>query len=439
MLDNLREARSTAAAAAEAILSGSEVSAEALDAAEARAVEIKDLDSKIATAEALEARTKQIAESRAAEGVSTFGPAVVTREERTYEDGNGQSFVLDMIRAHTRNDQNAWDRLHRHMAEVRVETRDVSRTDTTSAGEFVPPLWLLDAYAPKARAGIVGAGLVTNLALPANTDQINIPKVSTGTLSAFQTGGDNSTIGNRDLVSSTVSAPVQTIGGYVDVAIQLLDQSPLSGGIDRLMFADLQADVNLQLESAVVGNGDGTGGTLQGLYNAAGNSITWTEATPSGAGGQAAVAKALSQIAKNRYADAEAIIMHASTWYYAASLVDGQNRPLIVPTANGVMNGTGVVANAGAAQGLVGTLLGIPVYVSSAIPTVNTTQLPILVGKFSDSFLFTSALKTSVHNDAKSSALGVRFRAYQYAALAHRYPASISKITGTGVAAQTGF
>jgi HK97 family phage major capsid protein len=438
MLDNLREARNSAAVAASEILGAAEVTTEALEAAEARHAEIVDLDSKIATAEALEARTAAITEARVESGVKTFGSAVVTREAMTYDKGSDNSFVRDMIFAHTRNDRGSWDRLHRHMEEVAVETRDVSRTDTTSAGEFVPPLWLVDSFAPLARAGVVGAGLVTEMALPGGTDSINIPKISTGTQAGFQ-ASDNGSTANRDLVSSTVSAPVRTISGYDDVAIQLVDQSPLGIGIDRLIFGDLTADVNLQLNTAVVGNGDGTSGTIQGLYNAAGNSITWTETTPSGAGGQAAIAKALAQIAKNRYADAEAIVMHASTWYYAASLVDSQNRPLIVPTANGVMNGTGVVTNAGAAQGLVGTLLGIPVYVDSTMPTVNTNQFPILVGKFSDSFLFTSGLRTRVLNDAKSSTLGVRFQVYQYAALAHRYPASISKITGTGVAVQTGF
>ena len=135
LIDNLREARSAAAVDAEALLAG-EASADSLDAAEARAAEIKDLDSKIEAAEALEARTAAIKEARAASGVAAFGSAVIGREEMTYDKGNQNSFVRDMIAAQTRNDQSAWERLSRHQAEAAVELRDISRTDA-AGGDFV--------------------------------------------------------------------------------------------------------------------------------------------------------------------------------------------------------------------------------------------------------------------------------------------------------------
>jgi hypothetical protein len=50
------------------------------------------------------------------------------------------------------------------------------------------------------------------MALPAGTDSINIPQVTTGTLAAFQSS-DNSATTTRDMVSSTVTAPVRTISG----------------------------------------------------------------------------------------------------------------------------------------------------------------------------------------------------------------------------------
>lgn len=135
LLDNLKEARSAAAADAEALLAG-EATAEVLDAVEARQAEIADLDSKIESAEALEARTASIKEARAAEGVKTFGSAVVTREAMTYDKGSDNSFVRDMISAQLRNDSSAWERLARHQQEVAVELRDISRTDG-SGGDFV--------------------------------------------------------------------------------------------------------------------------------------------------------------------------------------------------------------------------------------------------------------------------------------------------------------
>jgi len=173
MLDNLREARATAAAAAESLLSGEEVSVEALDAAEARSVEIADLDGKISKAEALEARTAELAASRAAAGVKTFGSTVVTREERTYEKDGNNSFVRDMIGATLRNDQNSWARLQRHQQEAIVESRDISRTDG-AGGDFVPPIWLMNEYAEFARAARVTADLVTKMALPAGKHHCRI-------------------------------------------------------------------------------------------------------------------------------------------------------------------------------------------------------------------------------------------------------------------------
>lgn len=445
MLDNLREARNAAAAAADELLSGEEVSAEALDAAEARSAEIADLDAKIAKAEELEARTAAISESRKASGVTTFGSAVVTREERTYEKDGQNSFVRDMIGAQLRNDRNSWERLARHQQEASVEMRDISRTDG-SGGDFVPPIWLMNEYAEFARAARVTADLVTKMALPAGTDSINIPKITTGTATAFQ-ASDNGSTTTRDMVTGVATAPVRTISGYENVSIQLVEQSPLAGGLDRLVFGDLMADYALQLNTAVVGNGDGTSGTFRGLINLGADTtngipVTWTETTPTGANGVKAIAQALSKIATNRFKPTEAIVMNPSIWYWLQSQTDSSGRPLVVPTGAGPFNANGVVAAPGASAGLVGTIAGVPVYIDATLPKTYgaaTNQSPILVGKFSDSYLFESGVKTRVLPDVLSANLTVRFQVYGYAALAHRFDKSVSAITGTGTVSPTGF
>ena len=432
LLDNLKEARSAAAADAEALLAG-EATAESLDAVEARQAEIADLDSKIESATALEARTASIKEARAVEGVKTFGSAVVTNEPMTYEARSENSFVRDMINATTRNDQGSWSRLNRHMDEVRA----VGRTDG-AIGEFVAPLWLLDAYAGVARPGLATASLLTQQELPASTDSISIPRITTGTSTAFQSA-DNATASNTDLATSTVTAPVRTLAGYADVSIQLLEQSGLSAGIDQLVFKDLVADSDRALNTAVLNNSDGTSGTIQGIYNAAGTSVTWTEATPTGANGQKAIAQAISQIVGARYDRPDYIVVAPSTWYWLASSVDGNGRPIVVPTAYGPFNANGVVTEAGAAGGVAGSIHGIPVVVDPTMALVSTTQSPIIVGKFSDSYLYTSAPKFLVATDVLSSSLGVRFVMRKYVAVAHRFAKSYATITGTGTVKQTGF
>jgi HK97 family phage major capsid protein len=363
----------------------------------------------------------------------------------TYDRDGRNSFVKDMINATLRNDSDSWSRLHRHQAEVAVETRDINRTDGTG-GDFVPPIYLTNEYAEFARAARVTADLLTGMALPAGTDSINIPQISTGTLSAFQSS-DNSATTTRDLVTSTVTAPVRTISGYENVSIQLVEQSPLSGGLDRMIFGDLMKDYALQLNTAVVGAGDGTSGTLKGLITLGADTTngiptTWTEATPSATGGLTAMAKAISKVVTNRYQDVEAIVMHPSTWYWFMSQVDSSSRPLVVPVAAGPFNANGVVDAPGASKGLVGTMHGVRVYVDATLPKnygASTNQSPILVGKFSDSYLFESGVKTRVLPDILSANLTVRFQVYGYTALAHRFNKSVSAITGTGTVAPSGY
>ena len=445
LASKLKEQRDGLVAEVETTLAAEDVTAEALDAASSKQEEIAALDERIATAEKVEARTVALAESRKESGVKTFGGAVVTREAMTYDRDGKNSFVRDMIGAQLRNDRTSWERLYRHQQEVAVETRDISRTDG-AGGDFVPPIYLINEYAEFARAARVTADLVTNMALPAGTDSINIPQITTGTLAAFQSA-DNTATTTRDMVSSTVTAPVRTISGYENVSIQLVEQSPLAGGLDRLVFGDLMADYALQLNTAVVGSGDGTSGTLKGLITLGADTTngiptTWTESTPTAVNGIIAISKAISKVTTNRYKAAEAIVMHPSMWYWFASQVDGSNRPLVVPVtgASNAFNASGTVTNPGAPAGLVGTIQGVPVFIDATLPkTYATNQSPILVGKFSDSYLFESGVKTRVLPDVLSSNLTVRFQVYGYAALAHRFNKSVSAISGTGTVAPSGY
>jgi len=440
-----REQREAVAVEEEALIADA-TTAEALDAVSAKQDEVAALDERIATAEAVEVRAAAIAESRKESGVKPFvGGTTITREAMTYDKDGRNSFVRDMINATMRNDATSWERLNRHQTEVAVETRDISRTDT-AGGDFVPPIYLINEYAEFARAARVTADLATTMALPLGTDSINIPAVTTGTQVAFQ-ASDNAATNTRDMVTSTVTAPVRTISGYENVSIQLVEQSPLAGGLDRLVFGDLMKDYALQLNTAVTGNGDGTSGTLRGFVNLGADTTngiptTWTETTPTAVNGLQAISKAISKVVTNRYQAVEAIVMHTSMWYWFASSTDGASRPLIVPSGAGPFNANGVVTSPGAPAGLVGTIHGVPVYVDATLPKTYgaaTNQSPILVGKFSDSYLFESGVKTRVLPDVLSANLTVRFQVYGYMALAHRYAKAVSAVTGTGTVAPTGF
>lgn len=430
MLDSLRESRAAKAAEASDLLNG-EPTAEALATVEARHAEISDLDSQIATVEATEARAAVISEAK----VET-GSAYVKSEPMTYSEHGQRSFVRDLINAQVRNDQTAWNSLHRHMDEVRVETRDVSRTDG-GIGEFVPPLWLVDQYAQTLRAGRTTADLLSKQALPAGTDSISIPRITTGTDVAVQTA-DNAATTTQDMVTTSVTAPVRTVSGYENVSLQLVEQSPLAGGIDRMIFTDLMAAYDYKLNVAVI-NGVGTAGDLTGLLATSGiGTVTYTSGTPTAAGYQTAFAQALSLVAKSRFKGAEAIVLAPEIWYGLVGLSDTQGRPVVVPTAAGPFNAVGTNNAPGAAQGAVGTILGVPCFLDAGIPTVSSAK-PAIVAAFSDTYLFESGMKTRVLPDVLSANLTVRFQLYGYAAIAARYPAGIAKIVGTGFNPQSGY
>jgi hypothetical protein len=116
----------------------------------------------------------------------------VGQEELTYRRGGENSYFRDLVRAYEpggNRDYRAGERIQRHAKEMEVELRaNMSRTDGTG-GEFVPPLWLMNQYIPLARAGRVTADLCRMLPLPTGTDSINLPKVSTGTATAEQADG----------------------------------------------------------------------------------------------------------------------------------------------------------------------------------------------------------------------------------------------------------
>jgi HK97 family phage major capsid protein len=434
MLESLREARAAKAAEAADLLSG-EPTADALATVEARHAEIEIIDGQIKTVEATEARSAVIAEKRA-----DIGLAYVKSEPMTYAERGERSFVRDMINATLRNDQTAWSALHRHQGEMAVESRDVSRVDG-GIGEFVPPLWLVDLYAKTLRPARTTANLLTTMALPAGTDSVNIPMITTGSDVAAQTA-DNVATQTTDMVTTSVAAPVRTISGYENVSIQTVEQSPLAGGLDRMIFTDLLAAYDYRLNGQVI-SGVGTAGQMYGLLNTVGiGTVTYTSGTVTGAAISASAAKALSQVAKNRFKGVEAFVIHPSIWYWLVGQADTTGRPIVVPNQNGPWNAFGANDAPGVAQGAVGNLLGVPVYLDATVPTnlgAGTNESAIIASAFSDTILMEGGVKTRVLPDVLSANLTVRFQVYGYVAMAARYPAGIAKIVGTGVIPQTGY
>lgn len=353
---------------------------------------------------------------------------VISNEQVYRPDRPERSYFRDLYLSKTKGDREATDRLSNHA----LATRDINTTDT-SGGDFVPPAFLVDEYIAKARAGRVTADLCSKFALPAGTDSINFPAITTGTANAAQ-ASQNSALQETNLVTATVTAPVTTIGGIQDVSVQLVEQSAIQ--FDQVIFADLAASHAQAVGNAVI-NGTGASGTLEGFVNAdTVNTVTYTDASPTAAETIAKIADGIQQVATSRFLPADGIVMHPRRFYALCAGVDGSLRPLVVPAAqaqNAFGNTDGVTA-----EGAAGNILGLPVYLDPNIPTntgTGTNQDIIIISRFADAYLFEGAPKAEVFRETLSAEATVRFRLYNFVAFtAERYVGvNTSIVSGNGL------
>lgn len=469
---------------------------------EKREADIKELDERIRVQGDVSKRRAKAAKA------SVDAPAVVTSEPLTYRQDNGfgpegSSYYRDLTCVmntsagqsfRSTNMGDARDRLFRHAMEMDVEMpkraaareerarraaekaeaefrgsfhagmgvrqsrgdfnpfeRRVApnRTDG-QGGYFVPPLWL-DQYIAGLRPGRVAAGLARQMDLPAGTDSINVPKLSTLTTTAIQ-GADNQPVSSTDFTDTAVTATVKTIAGQEDVAIQLLDQSPYH--LDMVLTTDLLADYDKQLDLQVLsGNGSNSttlnGGQVQGLYSSAGaspwtsyNSVSYTNSSPAPWNMFPVMGAMASNIARNRFTlNSLAYVLHPRRAFWFATGTDSNYRPIVEPSNFGPFNVTAIEAGSVPAEGLVMRLpWGAPVYHDANVPTADTagsgSGQDIAIGAvWDDAWLFEGEMRTRVLPEVLSGTLQVRIQVYNYVAFLLRYGQSLAIGSGTGFSA----
>jgi HK97 family phage major capsid protein len=395
----------------------------------------------------LDERIAELSAEAERDATVTAGAAAVKRakarvssvsEARTYERGNGRSYLQDLARVQLNMDADggARERLFRHAQDVATdpEYRDLNRTDG-NGGYFVPPVWLMDQYVELARAGRAYANVVNTQPLPGGTDSINIPKVATGTTSAIQTA-DNGAVSETDATDTFINAPVRTIAGQQDVAIQLLDQSPVS--FDEVIFRDLVADYATKTDLQVI-SGSGSAGQVTGVRATSGiTTITYTDATPTVAKLYSKIADAVQRVHTLRFMAPTAIVMHPRRWASLLAASDSNGRPLVVPDAGNPQNAVATLGVVGSQQ-VVGQMHGLPVVTDPSMPTnlgAGTNEDVVHVIRASDILLYESGIRSRVLPEVGSGNLTVRLQIYGYLAFtAARYPASVVEIGGTGLVA----
>ena len=407
--------------------------------------DIKEWDAEIVQ---FDERIQELAAEAERDIQITQGAAAVRRarsqvesvsESATYVRGNGRSYIRDLARMSAGMDGtgDAAARLQRHAVDVATAPEyrtSLDRTDT-NGGYFVPPAWLVSQYVELARAGRVTADLCTQQVLPGGTDTINVPKIATG-VTVTEQATDSASVSETLAVDTVVTASVNTIAGQQSVQQQLLDQSPIN--FDEVIFRDLAAAYNAYLDQQVI-FGTGANGQHRGLTHAGGTpiAVTWTNSAPTVTGLYGVLNNAISQIHTARFASPTAIIMHPRRWQWILNAVDGNSRPLVNPSTasyNGI-----AAAGAPTAQGAVGNLLGINVYVDPNVPTtVSSTQDEVFIVKADDLLLYEGAVQVRALPEVLSGTLGVRLQLFGYSAFVpDRQPKGLAILSGTGFAAPT--
>jgi len=441
-LDGLREKRETKTSMIQTIVDRAaeetrDVTEVELANIEALNLEVKKLDERIEQISDMELRNAKAADLAAK--VDSTKPASekreaikVVSEPVTYSERSEYSFLSDAVKAHFNTDVAASDRIRRHQQEMNVEYR---ATSTGDFGGLVVPQYLVDLYAPKLRAGRPFADASRKHVLPAQGMSVVLSLIGTGTSVAAQTSQNTAAV-SQDPADSTLTINVNTVAGQNSVSKQAL----LRGyNLESIIISDLLRAYNTKLDDLLL-NGTGANGQPLGIQSmTTGILVTYTATTGTVAGVFPKIADAIQSIQSNVFASPNAVIMHPRRLGFFLSGLDGQNRPLVVPTAYNPTNAMGTgegYPNYGNNSGY--SILGLPIITDANITTTagtGTNQDTIHVVDLNESHLFEEAgsptYVTFEEPNGKVALNIVMYGMFAYTSL--RYPKAFAQINGSGL------
>ena len=396
--------------------------------------EIKEMNEKIEEAREAAETLKAVKESRNELGVEDKdlgdSEAVVeVNEPDMYRQGGEHSFIADAWSSR-QGDYKAQERLNNHQEH---EARDIGTGAFTG---LVVPQYLIDEYAPIARAGAAVYNAIPKKPLPAYGMKVEVSRITTGSEAAEQ-ASQNSAVQETNIDDTLLTVNVDTVAGQQDVSRQALERGGQPGfSLENIIFQDLVAAYYGKLDSLML-EGSGSSGQPLGIRNVSGqNTVTYTDATPTVGELFPKLADAVQKINSNRFAPATAILMHPRRWGFFTAGVDGNSRPLVLPAGNNPDNAMGV-GDAAAYGNVVGNLLGLPVITDANVTTTDgggNDQDQIYVVKADDHILFEDNLFQLKFEETNAGSLTTKMVVYGYVAFASgRYPTGITKIQGTGL------
>lgn len=354
------------------------------------------------------------------------GPTGVTRtnEPDLYRAGGEHSFVVDLYRQQVQPGlyPDSSDRLARHMAHE-TERRDAG---VAAFGGLIPPTYLLDMFAPMARAGRPFSNAVRSLPLPPTGTSFKIPRTTTGTSAATQSS-EGDAVSETDYDETTLTVDVRTIAGAQDVSRQALERGE---NIDLIVFGDLAAAYAVALDSANITALLATSNII---------AVTYTDASPTFAELHPKLADATQRINTNRFMPATFHLMHPRRWGWMTAQVDTTGRPLVTSLAPQNPAGVGKAAEYGQVVGTVAST-GLPVVTDANVPTnlgTGTNEDIIVTVRGDDILLWEEnggSPRELRFEQPQGKKLTVELVAYGYSAFtAGRYPSGVATIGGTGL------
>lgn len=327
-------------------------------------------------------------------------------------------------------DRRAWHEIRKGDFEYRVEP---NRTQG-EGGYFAPPAWLNQYFATAKRPSRVLAGLMHSVPLPRGVSSINLPIIQTG--STVDTVADTAAVPDTDITDAAGSSTVVTLTGEVDVAMQLLEQSPAGAHLDVSFGIDLAESLDAQLESQLLTGAGSALDQLTGVTNVSGiTNLTYTSGSPTGSAMWPYFGQAIGQLADARRQPPECWLMRAARWGWLGAQEDTSNRPFSLSPF--------FLGSDEATPDPVAGLLGYPIFTNESLPATLGTgddQDEIILLRPSDLILLEGQPQLVVFREVLSGSLGARIRLHQYvAAITNRYPTGIAVLGGTGMAVASGY
>jgi HK97 family phage major capsid protein len=217
---------------------------------------------------------------------------------------------------------------------------------TASAGGYLVPDQYVNSWFDMLRASsvVLSAGPVI---IEATSDTVRIPRVSAGTTVGMV--AENAAITPADPTFAEVSLTPKKAAAFTLCSNEALEDS--SPSVREVLARDHIAQLGIYLDSQFLGvAGTGAGNNMRGLKN-----FTGATSTSAGALNLDDIADALGRLEVSNAAGSRlAIFMAPRDWAHLRKLKDTSNKFLLSPDPT---------------QDSVKRLFGIPVYISSQIPT----------------------------------------------------------------------